>query len=297
MFLRRWSIVVLCFLYKNMDMSISTDQLIYCPIILVVSLWSCVGGTCLRYGISKAVRCVCLIVDSFGRWYCNEYFLDVTFDLSTGTYKPFKKPNDHPIYINTKSNHPPNFMKQIPISVKKRISVISSSNDVFDNAAPYYNEALWSSGYSETIQFQTTTAQDNPPGNRNRKGNTIWFYPPFSMNVSTNVARKFPHLTDKHFPQNHKFHKIFNRHNVKVSYSCMPNITSTIRSHNKKILSNETPEIKDCNCRDKSNCPSARKMSNGKHTVQSECEEQHWQSRSQLYRTNRKLIQGPPLQI
>ena len=34
-------------------------------------------------------------------------FLGVTFNLSTGTFKSYRKPNNHPIYINTmpKSNH------------------------------------------------------------------------------------------------------------------------------------------------------------------------------------------------
>ena len=34
-------------------------------------------------------------------------FLDVTFDLSTGKHKPYRKPNDDPLYINKHSNHPP----------------------------------------------------------------------------------------------------------------------------------------------------------------------------------------------
>ena len=34
-------------------------------------------------------------------------YLDVTFDLTKGTCCPYRKPNDHPQYINTKSNHPP----------------------------------------------------------------------------------------------------------------------------------------------------------------------------------------------
>ena len=33
-------------------------------------------------------------------------FLDVTFDLETGSYKPFRKPGDDPSYINASSNHP-----------------------------------------------------------------------------------------------------------------------------------------------------------------------------------------------
>ena len=34
-------------------------------------------------------------------------FLDITFDLTNGTYKPYRKPNDDPLYINRLSNHPP----------------------------------------------------------------------------------------------------------------------------------------------------------------------------------------------
>ena len=30
-------------------------------------------------------------------------FLDATFDLADGTYKPYRKPNDHPLYINAPS--------------------------------------------------------------------------------------------------------------------------------------------------------------------------------------------------
>ena len=33
-------------------------------------------------------------------------FLDVTFELHTGSYKPYRKPIDTPVYINTGSNHP-----------------------------------------------------------------------------------------------------------------------------------------------------------------------------------------------
>ena len=33
-------------------------------------------------------------------------FPDVTFDLTNGTYKPYRKPNDKPLYINRSSNHP-----------------------------------------------------------------------------------------------------------------------------------------------------------------------------------------------
>lgn len=75
------------------------------------------------------------------------------------------------------------------------------------------------------------------------------------MNVKTNVAKQFLQLIDKHFPPEQKYHKIFNRNTVKVSYSCMPNIATIIQSHNRKTLSRKPPPSRDCNCRAKENCP------------------------------------------
>ena len=34
-------------------------------------------------------------------------YLDISFDLNTGIYKPFNKPNNKPLDINASSNHPP----------------------------------------------------------------------------------------------------------------------------------------------------------------------------------------------
>ena len=35
-------------------------------------------------------------------------FLGVTLNLSSAKYKPFTKPNNVPLYVHNKSNHPPN---------------------------------------------------------------------------------------------------------------------------------------------------------------------------------------------
>ena len=44
-------------------------------------------------------------------------FLDVTFNLASGTYRPYKKANESLLYINTSSNHPPQVIKQLPTSI------------------------------------------------------------------------------------------------------------------------------------------------------------------------------------
>ena len=75
--------------------------------------------------------------------------------------------------------------------------------------------------------------------------------------VATDIGKKIFLLLDKRFPKTHKFYKIFNRNNVKVSYSLLPNISSIIKSHNKKVLSNNKSKSSKSswNCRDKSSCP------------------------------------------
>ena len=60
-----------------------------------------------------------------------------------------------------------------------------------------------------------------------------------------------------HFPRHHKYHTLFNKNNVKVSYSCMDNMQFMINKHNKKVASIDTkPNSQDqCNCRDKDQWP------------------------------------------
>ena len=48
-------------------------------------------------------------------------FLDIHFDLVKEIYQPYKKPNDDPLYINIKSNHPTSILQQLPKSISKRI--------------------------------------------------------------------------------------------------------------------------------------------------------------------------------
>ena len=76
------------------------------------------------------------------------------------------------------------------------------------------------------------------------------------MNVKTNVGKLFMRLIDKHFPRHHKFHKLFNRSNVKLSHSCMPSMKNVIQKHDSKIMEDPKPtNNKTCSCQQKSDCP------------------------------------------
>ena len=44
-------------------------------------------------------------------------YLNITFDLTTGLFKPYNKTNNIPRYVNARSNQPPFILKEIPRSV------------------------------------------------------------------------------------------------------------------------------------------------------------------------------------
>ena len=182
-------------------------------------------------------------------------YLDVTLDLSTGKYYPYRKPDNNPLYINVNSNHPPSIIKQLPKSISTRISSLSCNSEEFNKASTIYNDALKSSGYKEGISYTKSRGQNVGKG-KNRPRSIIWFNPPYSADIETNVAKTFLKLIDKHFPKLHILHKVFNRNNVKVSYSCTSNMRNLIKQHNAKIL-NETRKANSdgCNCRKRNSCP------------------------------------------
>ena len=140
-------------------------------------------------------------------------FLDVSFNLNTGKYFPFKKPNNTPLYIHSKSNHPPSIIKQLPSMTNKRISSLSCDETEFNKAKITYETALKNSGYQATLKFEKTS--QNTRRNRNRK--VIWFNPPFSLNVKTNIGKELFKLIHKYFLRNHSFRKIFNLNTIKIS--------------------------------------------------------------------------------
>ena len=181
-------------------------------------------------------------------------FLDITFDLEEGTFKPFCKPGNIPIYVHKQSNHPPAVIKRIPENVNHRLSSISSDEKMFKTAAPQYQESINKSGYNYTLRFDPNASVPKAK-QKNRKRHVLWYNPPFNCAVITNVAREFLKLIDECFPPYHPLHKIFNRKNVKVGYSTTPNIAQIIAAKNSKILKPPEIEKRKCNCPKNNECP------------------------------------------
>ena len=222
----------------------------------------------------------------------NVNFLDINLDLRSEIYKPYAKPNNTPLYVHRRSNHPPSIIKNIPISINRRINSISANEQVFKQAAPEYQQALNVSGYKYNLEYQDIRMGATNSMKRKRK--ITWFNPPFSQNVQTNVAKCFLKIIDKCFPADHKLHKIINRNTIKVSYSCMRNLKSIISQHNKNTIQqheeNKTHPQRDsiapttdCNCRDKANCPVGGKCLEKKYYISGHRQSNKHQQRRNIH--------------
>ena len=185
-------------------------------------------------------------------------FLDVTLDIGKKEYRPYTKQGNSHMYVHTESNHPPVITKKIPQSIQARLSNISSSKEIFNDAKPEYEEALHKAGHklnlTHTPKINSNTTNREKQHKRKRK--ITWFNPPYTKHVKTSIGRKFLGLIDTHFPKGHQLHKIINRNTIKISFSCMDNMATIVKAHNNKITQNDPTREKDaCNCRKKDDCP------------------------------------------
>ena len=126
-----------------------------------------------------------------------------------------------------------------PNSISRRINKLSSDEHVFNSTKDLYNNALKNSGYKQNVKFQNNVFVEVQKRKNNRGRKIVWFNAPYICSVATNIGKNFFLLLEKHSPKTHIFYKIFNRKNVRVSYSLTPNISSIIKSHNNKVLSND----------------------------------------------------------
>ena len=187
-------------------------------------------------------------------------FLDVTFNSTDGSYRPFRKDSSITEYVNRHSNHPPQIIKRIPEIVQQRLITISSSREIFEESKCFYEECLRKSGYTSVNLEYKPPADTKQRNKRTRTRNILWYNPPWSENVATNIGKKFFNLIEKHFPNGHRYRKFINRNCVKLSYSCMENMRSIITKHNVSLLKkyNTPPPSTNerlCNCRKNTECP------------------------------------------
>ena len=79
------------------------------------------------------------------------------------------KPNNKILYVYRQSNHSPALLNNIPENINKRLTSISSSQKVFDDAIPPYQKALDKSGYKHKLTY-------NPQPKRKKSRQRKKFY-------------------------------------------------------------------------------------------------------------------------
>ena len=128
-------------------------------------------------------------------------------------------------------------MKKLTISIEPRLYNISNNSKIFAEASKHCQKTVNQFGYEYNLQYKLPNNESKIRSKlpKNRKKNILWFNSPFPRNVYNNICKYFVLLIQKHFLNNHKYRKIFNKNNVKISYSCMANIKSIINMHNKEV--------------------------------------------------------------
>ena len=95
------------------------------------------------------------------------------------------------------------------------------------------------------------------------------------MTVKTRIGKLFLKIVEESFPPDNPLHRKLSKHNMKLSYSCVPNMKSRIARHNQKVrdtarqaaeatrvageqqpAQQQRPaQQRSCNCRVRANCP------------------------------------------
>lgn len=95
-----------------------------------------------QHGLSISIKSKLKIVD----------FLDISLNLTKGTFYPYRKPNNEPLNIHAKSNHPPSIIKHLLQFINQQICDLFLDKEAFNKTKPKYENALKSSGYSTHLQ-------------------------------------------------------------------------------------------------------------------------------------------------
>ena len=159
-------------------------------------------------------------------------YLDVTLNLYNRTVSSFRKKNQDLRYVDRGSNHPNQVFKHIPQGREHRLSTNSSNKDILERNGQVYEKALKNGGYGVKLVYKDNREGNDTKKRRNRPRKTLWFNPPYNMEVVNNLGKEFFKLLKRNFPDTNPLHKIFNKNSIKLSYSYMPNINSIINKSN-----------------------------------------------------------------
>ena len=113
-----------------------------------------------------------------------------------------------------------------------------TSREIFETSKIEFKIALKINEYKDRLVYENSSVNANDKNEKKRKHNVIWYNPPYSANVKTNIRKIFFKILNKHFPRGHT---------VKLNDSSTKNMASLIATHNLSIL-NPNDQVYGCNC-------------------------------------------------
>ena len=93
----------------------------------------------------------------------------MTFDLQNDGYKPYRKPDNLPVFIQSHLNHPPTILNGLPKNIAKRLIDLSSSENIFHDAIPVHKEPLRKSGFTSDLVNTPKQTNWNNNNEENKK--------------------------------------------------------------------------------------------------------------------------------
>ena len=119
--------------------------------------------------------------------------MDVTFNINNNTFEIYRKPNDKPLYINRNSNHPPHVLKNVPISINKRLVNISANEELFQKHIDEYQLALKKSSFNHKLDyFHPCIIDDKNNSNQMNKSQTDVKTLNYFDNSRNNLSQTIP---------------------------------------------------------------------------------------------------------
>ena len=108
--------------------------------------------------------------------------------------------------------------------IEKMVSGNSSSKAIFDKHKKVYFDALKPSGYDGRIQH--VPHKQTSKKKKQRWPSTSYFNLAYNCSVKAKVGKKFLWIVEECFPKGSTWSRFFNRHTIKLSYSCTKNVAS-----------------------------------------------------------------------
>ena len=122
--------------------------------------------------------------------------------------------------------------------LKKDFPAYHQQKKIFENWKDIYKLPLLQFGYKENLNC---TEKNNKIDQKTQKCIILWFNPPYSKSVKTNIDKLYLCLISKPFPPTHKYRKIFNGNTIKINYNACPTSNQKLVILN-KIKQTSKPE-------------------------------------------------------